>query len=46
MENSLLDAYQQHDARLNKKLSDEFEFQYFIYQGGLILMIQGFLCCT
>ena len=30
------DVYQQHDAAYNKKLSDEFEFKYFIYQGGLI----------
>jgi hypothetical protein len=30
------DVYQQHDAAYNKKLADEFEFNYFIYQGGLI----------
>ena len=30
------DVYQQHDAAYNKKLADEFELRYFIYQGGLI----------
>jgi hypothetical protein len=30
------DVYQQHDAAYNKKLADEFDMRYFIYQGGLI----------
>jgi hypothetical protein len=30
------DVYQQHDAAYNKKLAEEFDMKYFIYQGGLI----------
>ena len=30
------DIYQQYDATYNKKLADEFDLKYFIYQGGLI----------
>lgn len=30
------DVYQQHDAAYNKKVAEEFDLQYFIYQGGLI----------
>jgi hypothetical protein len=30
------DVYQQHDAAYNKKLADEFDMKYFIYQGGLV----------
>lgn len=30
------DVYQQHDAAYNKKMADEFDLRYAIYQGGLI----------
>jgi hypothetical protein len=30
------DVYQQHDAAYNKKLAEEFDMKYFIYQGGII----------
>lgn len=30
------DVYQQYDASYNKKLAEEFDLKYFIYQGGLI----------
>lgn len=30
------DVFQQYDAAYNKKLSEEFDLKYFIYQGGLV----------
>lgn len=30
------DVYQQYDASYNKKIAEEFDLKYFIYQGGLI----------
>jgi hypothetical protein len=30
------DTYQQYDAAYNKKLAEEFDMKYFVYQGGLI----------
>lgn len=30
------DVYQQYDASYNKKLAEEFDLKYFIYQGGLV----------
>lgn len=30
------DTYQQYDAAYNKKLAEEFEMRYFVYQGGLV----------
>lgn len=30
------DVYQQYDATYNKKIAEEFDLKYFIYQGGLI----------
>ena len=39
------DTYQQYDAAYNKKLADEFDMKYFIYQGGLVVDSRDFCVC-
>lgn len=39
------DTYQQYDAAYNKKLAEEFDFKYFIYQGGLVKDSRDFCVC-
>ena len=39
------DTYQQYDAAYNKKLADEFDMKYFIYQGGLVVESRDFCVC-
>lgn len=39
------DTYQQYDAAYNKKLSEEFDMRYFIYQGGLVVDSRDFCVC-
>jgi hypothetical protein len=39
------DIYQEYDAAYNKKLADEFDLKYFIYQGGLIDDSRDFCVC-
>lgn len=39
------DTYQQYDASYNKKLAEEFEMKYFIYQGGIIKDSRDFCVC-
>lgn len=39
------DTYQQYDASYNKKLAEEFDMKYFIYQGGIIKDSRDFCVC-
>lgn len=39
------DTYQQYDAAYNKKLAEEFEMRYFIYQGGIMKDSRDFCVC-
>jgi len=36
------DMYQQYDAAYNKKMADEFDMRYFVYQGGLVVDSRDF----
>jgi hypothetical protein len=39
------DTYQQYDASYNKKLAEEFDMKYFIYQGGIVTDSRDFCVC-
>jgi hypothetical protein len=39
------DTYQQYDSSYNKKLGEEFDMKYFIYQGGLVIDSRDFCVC-